>query len=225
MRSGARAKRRLLDLNAELEARVAERTRALEAEAAERREAEAEIRQMQKMEAIGQLTGGIAHDFNNMLAIVIGSLDLARRRLHRAARTPRSRACIDNAAEGARRAAVLTARLLAFSRQQPLEPQALDVNRLVAGMSELLRRTIGEHDRGRDRARRRPVARLRRSRPARERADQPRASTRATPCPTAASSPSRPPTPISTTPTPRHNAEVDARPVCDARRSPTPAPA
>ncbi|MEA3013140.1 MAG: hypothetical protein QOD42_1685 [Sphingomonadales bacterium] len=133
----------LRDLNAALEARVAERTRALEAEAAERREAEAQIRQMQKMESIGQLTGGIAHDFNNMLAIVTGSLDMAKRRLT-GQEHPKVAACIDNAAEGARRAAVLTARLLAFSRQQPLAPQALDANKLVAGMSELLRRTIGE---------------------------------------------------------------------------------
>ena len=99
---------------------------------------------MQKMESIGQLTGGIAHDFNNMLAIVTGSLDMAKRRLT-GAEHPKVAQCIDNAAEGARRAAVLTARLLAFSRQQPLEPQALDANRLVSGMSELLRRTIGEH--------------------------------------------------------------------------------
>ena len=134
---------RLLSLNAELEARVAERTRALEAEAAERREAEATIRQMQKMESIGQLTGGIAHDFNNMLAIVTGSLDMARRRL-KGDEDPKILRSLDNAAEGARRAAVLTQRLLAFSRQQPLAPQALDANRLVAGMSELLRRTIGE---------------------------------------------------------------------------------
>ena len=135
---------RLLDLNAELEARVAERTRALEAEAAERREAEAVIRQMQKMESIGQLTGGIAHDFNNMLAIVTGSLDMAKRRL-KGTEDPKVGQSIDNAAEGARRAAVLTQRLLAFSRQQPLEPQALDANRLVSGMTELLRRTIGEN--------------------------------------------------------------------------------
>jgi signal transduction histidine kinase/CheY-like chemotaxis protein len=138
------SEQRLLDLNAELEARAAERGRALEAEAAERREAEAQLRQMQKMESIGQLTGGIAHDFNNMLAIVTGSLDMAKRRLT-GQEHPKVAACIDNAAEGARRAAVLTARLLAFSRQQPLEPQALDANKLVAGMSELLRRTIGEH--------------------------------------------------------------------------------
>jgi CheY-like chemotaxis protein len=95
------------------------------------------------MESIGQLTGGIAHDFNNMLAIVTGSLDLAKRRL-KGSEDPKVAACIDNAAEGARRAAVLTGRLLAFSRQQPLEPLALDLNKLVGGMSEMLRRTIGE---------------------------------------------------------------------------------
>ena len=105
--------------------------------------AEAQVRQMQKMESIGQLTGGVAHDFNNMLAIVIGSLDMAKRRFE----SDRAKAldCIDNAMEGAERAAQLTARLLAFSRQQPLAPRAVDANKLVGGMSELLRRTIGEN--------------------------------------------------------------------------------
>ena len=131
-------------LNAELEARVAERTAALTNEMAERTAAEAQLRQMQKMESIGQLTGGIAHDFNNMLAIVIGSLDLARRRLSGAEHQQVSQ-CLNNAREGAQRAAVLTARLLAFSRQQPLAPQLLDPNKLVGGMSELLRRTLGEN--------------------------------------------------------------------------------
>jgi signal transduction histidine kinase/CheY-like chemotaxis protein len=107
-----------------------------------REEAEGLVRQMQKMESIGQLTGGIAHDFNNMLAIVIGSLDLAKRRMGQD--PERLEKCLDNAREGAERAATLTARLLAFSRQQPLAPVALDANRLVAGMSELLRRTLGE---------------------------------------------------------------------------------
>jgi signal transduction histidine kinase len=107
-----------------------------------REEAEDVVRQMQKMESIGQLTGGIAHDFNNMLAIVIGGLDMAKRRL--AGDPARLESCIDNAREGAERAATLTARLLAFSRQQPLAPVALDANRMVAGMSELLRRTLGE---------------------------------------------------------------------------------
>ncbi|MCP1470000.1 signal transduction histidine kinase/ActR/RegA family two-component response regulator [Sphingobium sp. OAS761] len=113
------------------------------AEAQEREVAQAQLRQVQKMESIGQLTGGIAHDFNNMLAIVIGSLDIARRRMG-ADVDPRVIRSIDNATEGAQRAAQLTTRLLAFSRQQPLDPQPTDVNKLVGGMSELLRRTIGE---------------------------------------------------------------------------------
>ncbi|MDB5420434.1 MAG: sensor hybrid histidine kinase [Brevundimonas sp.] len=100
------------------------------------------LRQSQKMEAIGQLTGGIAHDFNNMLAIVIGSLDIANRRLRRGdAGVERY---LDNAHSGATRAATLTQRLLAFSRQSPLAPRVVDLNALVASMSELLRRTLGE---------------------------------------------------------------------------------
>ena len=112
----------------------------------EAREAiEAQIRQMHKMESIGQLTGGIAHDFNNMLAIVIGSLDLAQRHFEKpAGDRAKILAAIGNAREGAERAAALTSRLLAFARQQPLAPVPLDANRLVSGMSELLRRTIGE---------------------------------------------------------------------------------
>jgi signal transduction histidine kinase/ActR/RegA family two-component response regulator len=117
--------------------------RELTAEAASREAAEGQVRQMQKMEAVGQLTGGIAHDFNNMLAIVIGSLDLAKRRLD--SDRARAETCIDNALDGAQRAAQLTGRLLAFSRQQPLAPRVLDINKLVGGMSEMLRRTVGEH--------------------------------------------------------------------------------
>ena len=101
------------------------------------------LRQSQKMEAVGQLTGGIAHDFNNMLAVVIGSLDLMSRRLGPG--DERYRRYIDAATEGAERAAVLTQRLLAFSRQQPLRPQAVDINKLVAGMSELIRGSTGSH--------------------------------------------------------------------------------
>jgi signal transduction histidine kinase/ActR/RegA family two-component response regulator len=118
-----------------LEERVQERTKEIEV-------ASAQLRQMQKMEAVGQLTGGVAHDFNNMLAIVIGSLDMAARKL--ASDPGKARQYIENANEGARRAATLTARLLAFSRQQPLEPQSIDTNRLVGGMSELIRRAIGD---------------------------------------------------------------------------------
>jgi signal transduction histidine kinase len=117
--------------------------RQLNEEVMERRSAQTQVRQLQKMEAVGQLTGGIAHDFNNMLAIVIGSLDIARRRLT-GAEHAKVALCIDNATEGAERAAALTARLLAFSRQQPLEPKVLDANKLVGGMSEMLRRTLGE---------------------------------------------------------------------------------
>ncbi len=93
------------------------------------------------MEAVGQLTGGIAHDFNNMLAVVLGSLDLLGRRLD--GDDARARRYVDAATEGARRAATLTQRLLAFSRQQPLQPEPIDVNRLVANMSDLLRGSLG----------------------------------------------------------------------------------
>jgi len=138
----------LRDLNAELEDRVAARTRelatanlSLVGEMQSRETAEGHLRQLQKMEAVGQLTGGIAHDFNNMLAIVIGSLNLIRKRLARG-ETDIER-FIDVAADGANRAASLTQRLLAFSRQQPLAPEPIDANKLVSGMSEILRRTLG----------------------------------------------------------------------------------
>jgi nitrogen-specific signal transduction histidine kinase/CheY-like chemotaxis protein len=106
-----------------------------------REQAEAKVRQMQKMEAIGQLTGGVAHDFNNMLAVIISALQLAQRRL---GRNENAEHFIDAAMDGARRAAILTSRLLAFARRQPLQPVVLDVNRVLGGMSELLRRTLGE---------------------------------------------------------------------------------
>lgn len=114
-----------------------------EKEAAEAlKRTEQALRQAQKMEAVGQLTGGIAHDFNNMLAIVIGSLDLALRRIERG--QSGAERYLDSAREGATRAATLTQRLLAFSRQQPLSPRVLAPNRLVSDMSEMLRRTLGE---------------------------------------------------------------------------------
>ena len=104
-------------------------------------EAEDHLRQSQKMEAVGQLTGGIAHDFNNMLAVVIGSLDLLNRRI--GPDEPRSKHYIQAAMEGAKRAANLTQRLLAFSRQQPLRPETLNINKLVSGMSDLLTHALG----------------------------------------------------------------------------------
>jgi len=100
------------------------------------------LRQSQKMEAVGQLTGGIAHDFNNMLAVVMGSLELLGRRID--GTDERAKRHIAAATEGANRAAILTQRLLAFSRQQPLQPEAIDANKLVSGMSDLLRRSLGE---------------------------------------------------------------------------------
>jgi PAS domain S-box-containing protein len=105
-------------------------------------QAEAQLRQLQKMEAVGQLTGGIAHDFNNMLSVVIGGLSLVQRRLDRGNTDVAT--LIEAAMDGARRAGALTQRLLAFSRQQPLQPQVLDLGQVVTGMSELLRRTLGE---------------------------------------------------------------------------------
>jgi len=137
---GARkaAEARLRELNETLEARVAE-------EVAQRADAEEALRQAQKMEAVGQLTGGIAHDFNNLLTVVTGNIGIAQRALDAAAAPdPRARRSLDNALKGAERAAALTQRLLAFSRRQPLAPKALDVDRLVVGMSDLLARSLGE---------------------------------------------------------------------------------
>jgi signal transduction histidine kinase/ActR/RegA family two-component response regulator len=114
----------------------------LVSEMASRTAAEGQVRQMQKMEAVGQLTGGIAHDFNNMLAVVIGNLNMIQRRMAKG-RTDVG-TFVDSAMEGANRAATLTSRLLAFSRQQPLAPEPIDPNRLVIGMSDLLARTLGE---------------------------------------------------------------------------------
>ncbi|OWV67882.1 hybrid sensor histidine kinase/response regulator [Rhizobium sp. R339] len=140
----SRLRDELNSFNERLEETVAQRTGELRHEMEENAAAQAQVRQLQKMETIGQLTGGVAHDFNNMLAIIIGNLDLAQRRLT-GNEDPRLLNSIQNAKDGAQRAAVLTARLLAFSRQQPLAPEVIDVNKLVGGMSELLRRTLGEH--------------------------------------------------------------------------------
>jgi signal transduction histidine kinase len=119
-----------------------ETNQALKAEAEERQAAEAQLRQVQKMEAVGQLTGGIAHDFNNMLAVVVGGIDLAQRRLNGPRREVLSH--LQNAMEGATRAAALTRRLLSFARSEPLLPERIDSKDLIGGMSDLLDRTIGE---------------------------------------------------------------------------------
>jgi len=109
----------------------------------ERRQLEDQLRQSQKMEAVGQLTGGIAHDFNNMLTGIMAGLDLARRRIE-AGRTPEAFRFMDGAVASAERAAALTHRLLAFSRRQTLDPQSVEVGELVLSMEDLLRRTLGE---------------------------------------------------------------------------------
>ncbi|MEG3179493.1 ATP-binding protein [Sphingomonas sp. LT1P40] len=126
----------------ELEAAVAAATAGLQEEARERAVAEAQLRQAQKMEAVGQLTGGIAHDFNNMLAVVLGGLELAKRHLPDTA--DQAIRHLDNATEGANRAATLTRRLLGFARAEPLTPQAIDPTELIDGMSNLFERTLGE---------------------------------------------------------------------------------
>ncbi len=134
------ASAQLHQLNATLEQRVAE-------EVAERAKAVEDLRQAQKMEAIGQLTGGVAHDFNNLLTVIIGGLETIRRQLESmpdGADKAKMRRARDMAQQGAQRAATLTVRLLAFSRRQPLDPKPIDPNRLVAGIADLLQRTLGE---------------------------------------------------------------------------------
>jgi signal transduction histidine kinase len=112
------------------------------AEVAERMKAEETLRQSQKMEAVGQLTGGVAHDFNNLLTVIVGGLDTIRRST--SADDVRVKRAVEMAMQGAQRAATLTARLLAFSRRQPLEPKPLDLNSVVRDSTERLHRTLGE---------------------------------------------------------------------------------
>jgi signal transduction histidine kinase/CheY-like chemotaxis protein len=117
----------------------------LQEEASKRASVEATLRQSQKMEAVGQLTGGVAHDFNNLLTIILGNLDTMRRRLANISAdvcAPLARP-LDAALQGTKSAAKLTHRLLAFSRQQALEPVPLDLNKLIGGISVLLERTVG----------------------------------------------------------------------------------
>ncbi|XYD11785.1 PAS domain S-box protein [Methylobacterium sp. NMS12] len=130
-----RALAMLRDLNEILEQRVAERT-------GELMRAEEALRQSQKMEAVGQLTGGLAHDFNNLLAGISGSLEMMSTRIDQGRLKDIDKYMV--AAQGAsKRAAALTHRLLAFSRRQTLDPKSTDVNALVGGMMDLVRRTVG----------------------------------------------------------------------------------
>jgi signal transduction histidine kinase len=122
----------LAQTNAELERRVEERTR-------EREMAIAQVHEMQKLESLGQLTGGVAHDFNNVLMAVLGNLDL----LSRTADDAITRRLVDGAIQAAERGATLTKRMLAFARRQELRPEAVNVAKLLSGMAEMLRRSLG----------------------------------------------------------------------------------
>ena len=135
-----RAQAELAKANSELEERVAERTRELEAEIRRREEAHAALIQAQRMEAFGQLTGGVAHDFNNLLTILTGNLEL----LGEETRDPAHRKLLKRAVDAADMGAALTKRLLTFARRRSLSPQVLDLNDLVLGLMEILRRSIGE---------------------------------------------------------------------------------
>jgi signal transduction histidine kinase len=119
--------------NAQLEQRVEDRTR-------EREAALAQVHEMQKMESLGQLTGGVAHDFNNLLMVVLGNLELLKKRIPDA---PLFKRLVDGAITGAERGATLTKRMLAFARRQELKPATVKLSALVEGVEEMLRRTLG----------------------------------------------------------------------------------
>jgi PAS domain S-box-containing protein len=127
------AEESLRELNETLESRVSERTAELE-------HAHEQLRQSQKLEAMGQLTGGVAHDFNNLLTPIVGALDMLHRR---GVGSDRERRLIDGASQSAERARVLVQRLLAFARRQPLQTEAVDVRALVEGMADLVASTSG----------------------------------------------------------------------------------
>ncbi len=143
------AEERLRELNQALEARVVERTAELSqalarlrAEAQEREQAEAALRQSQKMEAVGQLTGGIAHDFNNLLQSIGGTLEMLQRRVEQG-RAEQAARYVESGRKAVERAAALTHRLLAFARRQALQPCVVEPDSLVEGMAELIQRTVG----------------------------------------------------------------------------------
>lgn len=142
-----RAEAALQESNERLERRVRERTAQLQhahdellSQIAERERSEEQLRHMQKLESIGELTGGVAHDFNNLLTAVLGNLELLKKRLPQ---DPAIDRLLDGALQGAQRGAALTQRLLAFARRQSLEPRPVDLAALVRGMTNLLRRSIG----------------------------------------------------------------------------------
>jgi PAS domain S-box-containing protein len=124
----------------ELEERVAERTKELSDEMRRREETQARLIQAQRMEAFGQLTGGIAHDFNNLLTIVTGNLELLEMRLKDEKQLQLAKRAMDAAEMGGR----LTARLLTFARRRKFETQAINLNEVIIGLADLLRRTLGE---------------------------------------------------------------------------------
>ncbi len=143
------SQRALHEARDELERRVGERTaeleqvnRTLQAEIADRHEAEGALRQAQKMEAVGQLTGGVAHDFNNLLTVVMGNLQILAQHLRNDAFATE---LIQAALGAAKRGADLNRTLLAFSRKQRLAPAPVDLNELIGSMEAMLRRTLGEH--------------------------------------------------------------------------------
>jgi signal transduction histidine kinase/ActR/RegA family two-component response regulator len=136
-----------LSLLALRRARLEEAALAEAREANRRRDAAEEaLRQSEKMKAVGELTGGVAHDFNNLLTVVMGNLELAQRQLENwtEASQDRMRRSLAQAMRGAQRGATLTQRLLAFARRQPLSPKPLDANKLIGGLSDFLRRSLGE---------------------------------------------------------------------------------
>jgi PAS domain S-box-containing protein len=134
-----RAEETMRRINEMLEDRVEQRTRALSAEMRQRQEVEAALRQAQKMQAVGQLAGGVAHDFNNLLTAVGGNLELLEHQVTQES----ARRLLRSAMRAVDRGAQLTHRLLAFSRKQHLQPRPVDINRLVAGLGDLVGRTLG----------------------------------------------------------------------------------